>query len=310
MQEEVIALIPVLLLLGRGLGVDALTVVAMSIGAAGVGSAFGPTNPFQAGIALKIAQLPPLDAGGLRVGLLLAAVACWIGWTLRHAMRHRTEPSRDVTTGARASLRDLALLAVVVAPMVAYVVGALAWGWSLNELSAGFLVAGIAAGMLGGLGVNGTFNAYFEGMQALLPAAVLVGVARAITVVLADGHVIDTILYGLATPLEGLPGTLAAMTMVPVHAIVHVLVPSVSGHAVLTLPVMVPLADLLELPRMVAVLAYSVGAGLTDILTPTNGALMAVLLAAGVPYGQWLRFALGGALLCALVGIVGMIALM
>jgi uncharacterized ion transporter superfamily protein YfcC len=310
MQEEIIALIPVLLLLGRGLGVDALTVAAMSIGAAGVGSAFGPTNPFQAGIALKIAQLPPLDAGGLRVGLLLAAVACWIGWTLRHAMRHRTEPSRDVTTGARASLRDLALLAVVVAPMVAYVVGALAWGWSLNELSAGFLVAGIAAGLLGGLGVNGTFNAYFEGMQALLPAAVLVGVARAITVVLADGHVIDTILYGLATPLEGLPGTLAAMTMVPVHAIVHVLVPSVSGHAVLTLPVMVPLADLLELPRMVAVLAYSVGAGLTDILTPTNGALMAVLLAAGVPYGQWLRFALGGALLCALVGIVGMIALM
>ena len=120
---------------------------------------------------------------------------------------------------------------------------------------------------------------------------------------LAEGHVIDTILNALASPLAGATATSAALLMVPVHAIVHVFVPSVSGQAVLTMPVLVPLSDLLGIPRQATVLAYQTGAGLTELLTPTNGALMAVLLAAGVPYERWLRFALVGAGLAALVGI-------
>jgi uncharacterized ion transporter superfamily protein YfcC len=94
--------------------------------------------------------------------------------------------------------------------------------------------------------------------------------------------------------------------MVPVQALIHIPVSSVSGQAALTIPIFAPLADLVGLPRLVAVMAYQTGAGLMEMLTPTNGALMAVLLAAGVPYQRWIRFATGGVLLVALVGLAAM----
>lgn len=308
MQEEIIALVPVLLVLGRGLGVDAVTVVAMSAGAAMVGSAFGPTNPFQAGIAMKLAELPPMSSIGLRLTTFAAAFGLWVLWTLRHAARTRVRPGESAAIApARATGRDVGLFVLVLAPMAAYVYGALAWGWGFNELSAGFFIAGMLAGLIGGLGLAGTTNAYLEGMQSLLPAAVLVGVARSISLVLADGRVIDTMLHGLAAPLGETSAMTAALLMVPVHGLIHVAVPSVSGHAVLTMPVLVPLSDLLGISRQVTVLAYQTGAGLTELLTPTNGALMAVLLAADVPYQRWIRFAVGGVLLCAAVGLAAMV---
>ena len=144
-----------------------------------------------------------------------------------------------------------------------------------------------------------------RGWRACSPRRSSSGVARAISVVLSDGQVLDTILYALATPLGRLPGLAAAMLMVPTHALLHVPVPSVSGHAVLTMPVMAPLCDLLEISRDAGVIAYQTGAGLMDMITPTNGALLAMLLAADVPYGRWIRFAVPGALLVAIVGLVG-----
>ena len=112
--------------------------------------------------------------------------------------------------------------------------------------------------------------AYLEGMQGLLPAAFLIGLARALSLVLTDGHVIDTILNSLAAPLATSPATIASLLMIPLQAVIHVLAPSVTGQAVLTMPILVPLSDLLGLSRQVTVLAYQTGAGLTELLTPTN----------------------------------------
>jgi len=310
MQEEIIPLIPVLLLLGRGLGVDAVTVVAMSTGAAAIGSAFGPTNPFQAGIAMKLAQLPPMSASSLRWATFAAAIVLWIAWTLRWATTKRIEPSSEFEMRSAATAKDFAILLIAVSPIAAYVYGSVALGWGFNELSGGFLIAGAAAGLLGGLGVAGTTAAFLEGMQGMLPAAMLIGVARSLSLVLTDGHVTDTILNGLATPLSRAPAALASMLMIPFHAIVHVGVPSVSGQAVLTMPILVPLSDLLGISRQVTVLAYQTGAGLTELLTPTNGGLMAVLLAADVPFPRWIRFAIVGVLFALAVGVAGMIAAM
>jgi uncharacterized ion transporter superfamily protein YfcC len=317
MQEEIIPLVPALLLLGRGLGVDAVSVVAMSTGAAAIGSAFGPTNPFQAGIAMKLAQLPPMSAAPLRWTTFAAAVALWIAWTMWHAGRNRDRGSavgiRDssIPAGtASAETKDYAILAIAVAPIAAYVYGSVALGWGFNELSGGFIVAGVLAGLLGGLGVAGTTTAYLEGMQAMLPAAMLIGVARTLSLVLTDGRVTDTILNGLATPLAHAPATFASLLMIPFHSIVHVAVPSVSGQAVLTMPILVPLSDLLGISRQVTVLAYQTGAGLTELLTPTNGGLMAVLLAAGVPFGRWIAFAAVGVLFAFVVGVAAILAVL
>jgi uncharacterized ion transporter superfamily protein YfcC len=324
MQEEIIPLVPALLLLGQGLGVDAVSVVAMSAGAAFIGSAFGPTNPFQAGIAMKLAQLPPMSAAPLRWTTFAAALTLWVAWTMWYAAKSGRDQGSGIGDQELRSekllipdprspiptARDMAILLIAVAPIAAYVYGSVALGWGFNELSGGFLIAGVIAGLLGGLGLTGTTLVYIEGMQAMLPAALIIGVARSLSLVLTDGRVIDTILNGLATPLSNAPAAVAALLMIPFHAIIHVAVPSVSGQAVLTMPVLVPLSDLLGIPRDATVFAYQTGAGLTEMLTPTNGGLMAVLLAAGVPYGRWIRFAIVGVLLALMIGVAAMISVL
>ena len=306
MQEEIIALVPVLLVLSRGLGFGAVTAVAMSVGAAAVGSAFGPTNPFQTGIALRFAELPALTQPALRFTLCVVAVGLWIAWTV--AMTGRDDVRPEVTPPARVppTARDFVLLALVVLPFAPYVYGVVRHGWGFNELSAVFLVVGFVVGLVSGRGLSDTAVAFLKAMEGLLTPALFVGVARAISVVLTDGRVMDTIIHGLATPLEHLPGVAGAVLMVPAHAVLHVAVPSVSGQAVLTMPIMAPLADLLHVSRDAAVIAFQTGAGLADAFVPTNGAVLAVLLAAGVGYGRWLRFVVPGVLLVSLVGLVGL----
>ncbi len=311
MQEEIIPLVPVLMALGVGIGVDGITVVAMSAGAAMVGSAFGPTNPFQAGIALKLAQLPPFGRGGLRLAMLIAGLAIWIAWTMWHGARVRRVAPQVVDDVRRKSdaptsggTRNALVMAVVLAPMAAYVYGALRFDWGLNELSGGFLVGGIAAGLIGGFSLTQTVMTYVEGMTTLLPAAMMVGLARSISLVLEDGRVVDTMLNAFVTPLAHVPRVASALLMIPLQGIIHIAVPSVSGQAVLTMPLFVPVSDLLGFSREVAVLTYQTGGGLMEMASPTNGALMAILLAAGVPLQRWLRFALLGIGALVLVGVI------
>lgn len=309
MQEEIIPLIPVLLLLGGALGVDPVAVVAMSAGAAMIGSAFGPTNPFQAGIALKLAQVPLLEGGLLRSAMFVVALAAWIAVTMRFAARTRTPMPPPVGgDGARFDRRQAIILTAMLMPMAVYVYGALRLDWGFNELSGAFFIGAIAAGLIGGLGLTRSLTTYVEGMQALLPAALMVGFSRSISLVLQDGLVVDSVLNGFATVLGRMPAVASAFLMVPFHALIHVAVPSVSGQAVLTMPLLVPLSDLLGLSRQVPVLAYQTGAGLMELVTPTNGGLMAVLLAAGVPYERWIRFTAGAILIPLLVGFAGIAA--
>ena len=307
MHEEIVALIPVLLVLSRGLGFGAITALAMSIGAAVVGSAFGPTNPFQSGIALKVAQLPPMSQPGLRFGLLIVAVGLWIAWTL--AMTSKDDVKPEVTRPALDPpvARDFFLLSLVLAPFVPYVIGVMYWDWGFNELSALFFVAALAIGVVAGRSLSDSSASFLKAMEGMLAAALFVGVARSISLVLADGQVLDTILNGLATPLTRFPSFVATTLMIPIHTIIHVPVPSVSGQAVLTMPIMAPLCDLLGVSRDAAVIAYQTGAGLSDGIIPTNGAVLAMLLAAQVSYGRWLRFAVPGVLLVVIVGIVGIL---
>jgi uncharacterized ion transporter superfamily protein YfcC len=313
MEEEIIPLVPVLMALGLAIGVDGVTVVAMSTGAAMVGGAFGPTNPFQAGIALKLAQMPLLGRGGLRLAMLVAGLAIWIALTMFHAARYRrdTRAVRSVHHADHAMTpRHAVIFAIILAPLAAYIYGSLKLDWGLNELGAGFLVAGIVAGLVGGIGIEATVMTYLEGMTSVLSAAAIIGVARSISLVLDDGRVIDTILHALVSPLEHAPKFVAVALMIPFQALVHIPVPSVSGQAVLTMPVFAPVADLLGFSREAVVLAYQTGAGLMQMVTPTNGGLMAVLLAAGVPLQRWLRFAAVGLAVLALMGLAAAVSSM
>ena len=201
---------------------------------------------------------------------------------------------------------DWGIFALVAATFALVVVGMMMWGWGFNELSAAFFIMGVIVGLLAGMRVGGTTEAYVRGFREMTFAGLLIGFARAIYVVLQDGRVVDTIVHGLFTPLEGLPVLASAFGMVAAHAAIHLPVPSVSGQAVLTMPLLVPLSDLLGMSRQVTVLAYQYGAGLCELLTPTNGALMAILASAGVRYEDWIRYT--GPLYLGLVAI-GMVAI-
>ncbi|TDN37887.1 YfcC family protein [Hymenobacter sp. UV11] len=294
MGEEIIALVPVLLVLMRRLGYPVLTAVAASLGTAVVGAAFSPINPFQVGIAQQLAQLPLLSAAGYRLVFLAVALGIWIGGTMRHASHYRVAPETgadDAATPLAGGGRPGLVLLLLLVAFSIFAYGVVSLGWDFDQMSALFLLLGIGAGLLGGLGFTGTAEGFVMGFRDIAFSAILVGFARAIFVVLEQGHIVDTIVRGLAAPLAHLPVALAALGMLGAHAALHLPVPSVSGQAVLTMPLLVPLSDLIGLPRQVTVLAYQYGAGMTDLLTPTNGALMAMLAVCGVRYDQWLRFA-------------------
>ena len=307
MQEEIIALLPVLLVLTNRLGYRPMVAVAMSLGAAVVGSAFSPINPFQVGIAQKLAELPLLSGGGFRLVFLVLALALWISFVIRLARSTATEVAGDQSASLEDPLtrKDGVLLGMVAATFGILVWGILKQGWGFNQMSGLFFGMGILAGAVAGMGVAGTADAFAKGFRDMALAALLIGFARAIFVVLEDGRIVDTLVHAMVTPLEGLPTLASALGMVGAQIAIHFPVPSLSGQAVLTMPVLVPLSDLLGLSRQVTVLAFQYGAGISDLIIPTSGSLMAILALAKVPYEDWIRWVLPVWGLLILLGGVG-----
>jgi len=291
MAEEIIALVPVLMLVTRRLGFDAITGVAISIGASAIGAAFSPINPFQVQIAQKVAGLPLLSGWQFRTLVLAVALGIWIAWTWRHAMRTRRAPETGDVAVTSLPPRMTLVLAIVIATFAVFIYGVIRLGWDFDQMAALFFAMGLIAGFAGGLGAGGTAQAFVNGFGSMAYAAMLIGFARAIFVALDQGRVVDTIVNGLVAPLQHLPVVACATGMMVVQAIIHFPVPSVSGQAVLTMPLLVPVSDLIGLSRQVTVLAFQYGAGLTELVTPTNGAIVAVAAASGVKFGDWLSFA-------------------
>lgn len=309
MSEEVVAIIPVLLVLARRLGYPPVAAAAMSLGSAAVGIAFSPMNPFGVGIAQKLASVELLSGWQFRVFFLLIAYAIWTGGVMRLAARQREERGAQESMDMdKMTNRDLVIALLVVGCFGAYMVGVLRFDWGFEQMGAIFFVLGIVAGLAGGLGVRGTVDGFVDGFRTMAYAAVLIGFARAIYVVLNDGQIIDTIVHGLFLPVEKLPALVAASGMVLLHSAVHVPVPSTSGQAVLTMPVLVPLSDLMGISRQVTVLSYQLGSGLCELVTPTNGSLMAVLAAAGVGFNRWIRFVVPLVLALFLLALVAVAA--
>lgn len=291
MAEEIVALVPILLVVTHRLGYPPVVAAMVSVGPAALGSSFSPMNPFQVLIAQGVADVPPGSGAGFRTLFLAVALAGWILFTILYARSHAGAGRAESLEGDGMTGRDMAILGLLVGAFAWLGWGILAAEWDFTQMAAPFFLLTMVAGFVGGLGNAGTADAFVEGARDMTFAGILIGMARAIVLVLQDASVVDTMVLGLFRPLEGLPTLASAVGMVFAQALVHVPVASVSGQAVLTMPIVAPLADLLGMTRQVTVLAFQYGAGLTDMVTPTNGALMAVLAAAGVRYEEWLAAA-------------------
>lgn len=292
MEEEVIPLIPVLTLLMRRLGYNAFVMVAGSYGCTVIGASFSPLNPFGAVTAQKIAGVPFLNAGGFQAAAMGIAFVLWMMMLIRYGRRNRLAvQAEESLPDGPLSIQYKLILVIVGMAFVLLIVGLMAWGWSFNEMAAEFFVVAILAGALGKLGLNGTCVAYVEGLREMTFASLIVGFAHGISLVLIDGKILDTIIYGLFIPMEGLPTALSAVGMMMSQFALHIVVPSYAGQAALTIPILAPLSDLIGLSRQVCVLAFQYGAILMNMISPTNGALMAIIGLAGIGYDQWIRFA-------------------
>ncbi len=290
LQEEIIAMAPVLIVFSRSLGYNDFTALGQSYGSAVLGAAFSPMNPFAVIVAQNEAELPLMSGTPFRLAILAAAFILWNLYMVRYAKRNRVPLEAISGTNGSMSARSAVILGLLCLTFCLVTYGLIVWGWGFNELSACFFAMGLLVGLIGKMGLNGTGEAFSEGFREMIFAGVIIGLAGSITLLLEQGKVIDTIVYGMFTPMEGLPAGLSALGMFVGQAVLHMPVPSYSGQAILTMPILTPLSDLAGVSRQVCVLAYQYGAVNMDMVFPTNGALMGILAVAGIPYNKWFRF--------------------
>jgi uncharacterized ion transporter superfamily protein YfcC len=281
---------------------DAVVALGLVYVGAGIGYGCAALNPFTVVIAQRIAGLPLYSGQLVRWGLLAICLAVGIHHLLRYARRVAENPERslvadvDFTTGFDApadvalSGRRAAILACFAAAIGLFVYGVARWDWFLTELGAVFLGLTVLSAVLGGLGPNRVAREFGSGAAELTSAALIIGFARTIEVVLDDASIKDTIIHGIAGGLENLPASLSAIGMLLVQSVFNFFIPSGSGQAYVTMPIMAPLADLTGVSRQTAVLAYQFGDGFTNMIVPTNALLMGMLALGRVPYPRWARF--------------------
>ena len=189
-------------------------------------------------------------------------------------------------------MRHYLVLVILNGGLAVMIVGAIIWSWDLDQFCAVIIAIGVVAGLAGGLKLRGTSDAFAEGFRRVALAAVLVGVARAVSVILEQGMILDTITEMLFRPLHHMPRAAAGVMTLVSQSALNFPMPSISGQGMLALPILVPLADLLHISRQVVVLSYQYASLTSDAITPTYGALLAMLTVAQVPFTKWLKFML------------------
>ncbi|MBX3744109.1 MAG: YfcC family protein [Verrucomicrobiae bacterium] len=299
MAEEYIPVTAMVVALGTALGLAPVASVGVLMGGCAIGYGVAALNPFTVQIAQGIAELPPTSGLRFRLALFLPFIAIGAHHVWRHARRSPIVPDPPgpaETPNAAATYPTLdgrrRLVALIALATLLLMVGGIATaGWYLTELGALFLGLAMVAGAVGRLGADATARRFAEGAADLAPTALLIGFARSIALILEDGQVLHTVVHGLSQPLQHAGPHVAAVGMLLIQTVLNLFIPSGSGQAFVTMPIMTPLGDLLGLDRQVVVLAYQFGDGFSNLIVPTNIVLMSILGIAGVPYDRWVRFA-------------------
>lgn len=298
MSEEVIPFVILFVPLMRALGYQPIVGVAVPLVGAAMGFAGAMLNPFTVGVAQSIAGLPPVSGWEVRTAIWCVLTALGIAYVMRTARRYRLdEKSRHMIDEERAA-QEHALTARHVGVLLALLVGivVMVWGigafeWYVIEIGAVFLAIGLVAALIAGIRATDAANAFTEGARDLLSAAIVIGMARGIVLLAADLRLLDPMLSAAAGGLSQLHGVVSINAMFVFQSLLNFLVPSGSGQAALTMPIMAPLADLIGLTRQQAVLAFQFGDGFTNLITPTSAVLMGSIEAGKCRYEQWFRFA-------------------
>lgn len=304
MSEEVIVFIPIGVALTRAVGFDDIVAVAMISTGAAIGFSSGLANPFTVGVAQSIAELPLFSGFQFRlIGYVFLYVSA-VAYTIRYANIVKSDPTKSYMYGVEQheagevkSLDSIEftkthtlVLVIIIAFFAFMLYGVMYKGYYILELATIFLAMCVVGGLAGRLSPSAVARHFVSGCADITFGALVVGVSRAILVVMQEGQIIDTVIHALASIVGMLPSGLAAMAMFWVQSIINFFIPSGSGQAATTMPIMTPLADMIGITRQTAVMAFHYGDGFSNSIIPTSAGLMGVLAMAKVPYEKWVKF--------------------
>jgi uncharacterized ion transporter superfamily protein YfcC len=303
MGTEFIALIPLFLLVSKELGYDRLYGIGFFLLAEGLGWATAITNPFNVQIAQSIAEVPIGSGMWLRIIYFVLCLAIGFSYLIWYGKRIKKDPTKRVMPDDPFELdvklkeepftkRHLAIGVSFVVLFSVILYSVQNHGWGLLEMTGGFFLVGVVTIFISGMKGDEAMKALVQGLNLMIVPALIIGFARGIQVVMEEGMIIDTILYHASLSLQHLPKTLAAEGMFVFQSVLNFFIPSASGQALVSMPLMVPLGDLLHMTRQTTVFAYTLGDGWSNMVIPTNGFLMAVLAIANIPFNKWIKFIL------------------
>ncbi len=305
MAEEAIVFVPIGIALARALGYDAVVGMAIvSLGAA-AGFTSGFMNPFTVGVAQGIAEVPMFSGIGMRLVIWVCTLVLVIIYIYRYANKVKSDPMNslvheleaeekdkaiDLSTIKQLTKRDIIVLLIFGLGMLLLVFGVFKYGWYITEIAAIFLAIGILSGLVAGTSLDDIAKQFITGAKDMATGALVVGLARGILIIMEGSMIIDTIVYSLAAVITSLPKVISAIGMLLVQSFLNLIIPSGSGLAATTMPIMSPLSDVIGLTRQTAVLAYQFGDGITNSIVPTSGVLLANLSIAKIKYEEWFKF--------------------
>ena len=302
MAVEYIPLAGVLIALCVAMRMDTVTAIGMIVVGYGIGYGAALTNPFTLVIAQNVAELQPISGWEYRLAWYLPFVLIGVHHVWSYAKKVQADPTKSLVYDIKeaqppehvepppmTSTRMIVLLTTLAALLV-LVWGITQHGWYLVELGALFVALAVVVGLIARLKFDRVAIVFSKGAAELAGTALLIGFARAISLLLEDGMVLHTIVNAMATPLSGLPAQIAAVGMLIIQSIMNIFVASGSGQAYLTMPLMAPIGDILGIERQVSVLAFLYGDGFMNMIVPTNAVLMGIIGLAGIPYTRWFRF--------------------
>lgn len=317
MGSEFIPLIPIFLLIAKETGRDRMFGIGLFLIPMGLGWTTAITNPFTVQIAQNIAELPIGSGMLLRVGLFIICFIIGFAFLMLYGNKVKKNWSASIMDEEEFVLIDdfvlenkpitgrhmmIIITALVLFALILYAVQTM--GWGLIEMTGGFFMVGLCTIVISGMSNEESMKAFVKGLEIMIVPALIVGFARGIQVVMIEGQIVDTLLYQTATILESLPKELAVEGMFVFQSMLNFFIPSASGQALVSMPLMVPLADLLDISRQTSVLAFILGDGFSNQIIPTNGVLMAILGIALVPFEKWFKFILPLFLIYTLISFI------
>lgn len=302
MAEEYIPLIAILITLCVGMKMDTVTAVGIMVVGYGIGYGTAVINPFTLLVAQEVAGLEPVSGIAYRLALFGPFLLLGFWHVRRYAAKVAADPSASLVADipeaqppappetAPITRRNKLVLLLTLAALVLVIWGIGRHGWYLVELGGVFTALALAVGLVAGMSTDKIAKSFTVGAAELTGTALLIGFARGIELMLSDGQVLHTIVNGLATPLTYVGGEIAAVGMLAMQSVLNFFIPSGSGQAYVTMPLLAPVADIVGVSRQVAVLAYQMGDGFMNMIVPTNAVLMGILGICGIPYGRWFKF--------------------